>query len=119
MQNANLCQERPQEQGSRTITDTPSQHSAELGFAPVGTIERAAQRLDWTIAFGMRHNTPRESDPPRVTRASHLRFGRVGLRLPSISRICFVSVLAAGAVGAGIFMLTQPAWEKATTESTP
>ena len=100
MQNANLTQEMPQEQRSRTIPDTPSQRSAEPGFVPPGIIERAAQRLDWTLA---------QSYPPRVRPTSRLRFGRVG----------FVSVLAAGAVGAGIFMLTPPAWEKATTESAP
>jgi hypothetical protein len=130
MQNANLSQEIPQEQGSRTIPDTPSQRSAELGFAPAGIIERAAQHLDWTIAFGMRHNTPRgfegntnelaQPDPLRVPGTSRLRFGRIGLtRLPLISRLCFVSVLAAGAVGAGIFILTQPAREKTTVESAP
>jgi hypothetical protein len=130
MQNANLSQEIPDEHGSKTISDTSSQRSAELGCPPASTIERAAQRLDWTIAFGMRHNTPRgvegttnelpQSDPPRITRTSRLRFGRVGLtRLPSIFRLCFVSVLAAGAVSAGIFMVTQPAREKATAESAP
>jgi hypothetical protein len=123
MQNANLSQEMPQEERSRTIPDTP-RRSAELGFAPAGIIERAAQRLDWTIAFGMRHNTPRvegtTNELPRVRWTSRLRFSRVGLTpLPAISCLCFMSVLAAGAVGASIFMLTQPPREKATAESAP
>ena len=128
MQNANLSQEMPQEERSRTIPDTP-RRSAELAVAPADIIERAAQRLDWTIAFGMRHNTPRvegttnelsQSDPPLVRWTSRLRFSRVGLTpLPAISRLCFMSVLAAGAVGASIFMLTQPPREKATAESAP
>ena len=127
MQNANLSQEMPQEGRSRTIPDTP-RCSAELGAVPADIIERAAQRLDWTIAFGMRHNTPHlegttnelsQSDP-RVRWTSRLRFSRVGLTpLPAISLLCFMSVLAAGAVGAGIFMLTQPPREKATAESAP
>ena len=56
MQNANPSEERSEEQGRR-ISDT--QRSAEHGFAPASTIERAAQRLDWTIAFGAPHHTPR------------------------------------------------------------
>ena len=113
MQNANLSQEMPQEERSRTIPDTP-RRSAELSVVPADIIERAAQRLDWTIAFGMRHNTPHlegttnelsQSDP-RVRWTSRLRFSRVGLTpLPAISLLCFMSVLAAGAVGAGIFRL--------------
>ena len=128
MQNANLSQEMPQEERSRTIPDTPLR-SAELAVAPADIIERAAQRLDWTIAFGMRHNTPRvegttnelsKSDPPRVRWTSRLRFSRVGLTpLPAISLLCFMSVLAAVAAGASIFMLTQPPREKATAESAP
>jgi len=123
MQNANLSQEMPQEERSRTIPDTP-RRSAELGIAPAGIIERAAQRLDWTIAFGMRHNTPRvegtTNELPRVRWTSRLRFSRVGLTpLPAISCLCFMSVLAAGAVGASIFMLTQLPREKATAESAP
>src|SRR5262249_32170280 len=107
MQNANLSQGMPQEERSRTIPDT-ARRSAELGIAPAGIIERAAQRLDWTIAFGMRHNTPRvegtTNELPRVRWTSRMRFSRVGLTpLPAISCLCFMSVLAAGAVGASIF----------------
>ena len=111
MQNANLSQEMPQEERSRTIPDTP-RRSAELAVAPADIIERAAQRLDWTIAFGMRHNTPRvegtTNELPRVRWTSRLRFSRVGLTpLPAISCLCFMSVLAAVAAGASIFMLTS------------
>jgi hypothetical protein len=52
-------QQAAEEQGSRIPDVPPPQRSAELGFARASTIERAAQRLDWTIAFGMRHSTPR------------------------------------------------------------
>jgi len=123
MQNANLSQEMPQEERSRTIPDTP-RRSAELAVAPADIIERAAQRLDWTIAFGMRHNTPRvegtTNELSRVRWTSRLRLSRVGLTpLPAISCLCFMSVLAAVAAGASIFMLTQPPREKATAESAP
>ena len=123
MQNANLSQEMPQEGRSRTIPDTP-RCSAELGAVPADIIERAAQRLDWTIAFGMRHNTPRvegtTNELSRVRWTSRLRLSRVGLTpLPAISCLCFMSVLAAVAAGASIFMLTQPPREKATAESAP
>lgn len=39
------------------IPDVP-QRSPMPELAPASMIERAAQRLDWTIAFGTRHNTP-------------------------------------------------------------
>ena len=104
------------------------QRSAEPEFAPASTIERAAQHLDWTIAFGMRHSTARglqgttnqqpQSGPPRVARAPRLRFGQAGLpRLPLISCLCLASVLVATAAGIGIFLLTRSAGEKATAES--
>ena len=58
MQNANLTQKISEEQGSM-IPDMPLERNAKLGFVPASIIERAAQRLDRTIAFGMRQNTPR------------------------------------------------------------
>jgi hypothetical protein len=82
MQNANLSQERSEEQGPR-IPDMPPQRSAKAGFASASTIERAAQRLDWTIAFGTRHNNPRGFEettkqqprpgPSRLALASQVR----------------------------------------------
>jgi hypothetical protein len=127
MQQANPFQETSEKQGSR-LPDTPPQRSAKLGFAPASTIERAAQRLDWTIAFGMRHNTPRgleettnqqpRADPPSIARASRLRSSHArGPRLLLISRLCLASVLVAAAAGTGIFLLTHSGGEKATAGS--
>jgi hypothetical protein len=127
MQNANLSQETSEAHGPR-IPDAPPQRSAKPGFASASTIERAAQRLDWTIAFGTRHNNPRgleettnqqpRPDPPRTARASWLRSSRArGPRLLLISRLCLASVLVAAAAGIGIFLLTHSAAEKAIAES--
>jgi hypothetical protein len=127
MQNANLSQETSEAHGPR-IPDTPPQRSAKPAFAPASTIERAAQRLDWTVAFGTRHNNPRgfeettnpqpRPDPPRISKASWLRSNRArGPRLLLISRLCLASILVAAAAGTGIFMLTHSAGEKATAES--
>ena len=81
------------------IPEMPPQRSAEPGFAPSTIIERAAQHLDWTIAFGMRHNSLRgleettnqqmRPDPPGIAVAG-LRCGPAGKRrllftLPSVS----------------------------------
>ena len=127
MQNANLPHEISEEQGLR-IPDMPPQRSAKPGFAPASTIERAAQRLDWTIAFGMRHNSPRDleettnqqprRDPPRIARALRLRSSRAGgPRRLLISRLCLASVLVTAVAGTGIFLLTRSAGEKATSKS--
>ena len=127
MQNANLSQYISEEQGSR-IPDPPSQPSARPAFPPVSIIERAAQHLDWTIAFGVRHNSLRgleettnqqpRPDPPGITRASRLRFSRAGgCRLLLTSRLCLASVVVtAAAAGTGIFLLTHAADEKVTAE---
>jgi hypothetical protein len=107
------------------IPDVPPQRSAKPVLAPASTIERAAQRLDWTIAFGTRHNTPRGleeatnqqplPEPPRIARASWLRSSRAGEpRFLSISRLCLASVIIAAAAGTGIFLLTHSAGDKAT-----
>ena len=104
------------------------QGTAEPGVAPASIIERAAQRLDWTIAFGMRHSSPLglkgttnqqpQSGPSRVAQASRLSVSQAGLtRLPLISRLCLASVLVATMAGTAIFLLTRSAGEKATAES--
>ena len=126
MQNANPSRETSEEQGSR-IPETPAQRIPKLGFAPAGLIERAAQRLDWTIAFGMRHDAPLglegtthqqlRPDPPPVERALPRRSSRTGMpRLLSVSGLCLASVLVAAAAGSGIFLLAHSAAEKATAE---
>jgi hypothetical protein len=109
------------------IPEMPPQRSAKPGFAPSSIIVRAAQHLDWTIAFGVRDNTsggleettnqqPRP-DPPGITRAARLRSGRAGrYRLRLTSRLCLASVVVAAAAGTGIFLLTHAADEKVTAK---
>jgi len=111
------------------IPEMPPQRNAKPGFAPSSIIERAAQHLDWTVAFGMRHNTLRgveettsqqpRPDPPRIARASRLRSSRAGgRRLLLTSRLCLASiVVAAAAVGTGIFLLAHSAGEKAAAKN--
>jgi len=122
MQYANLPHEGSEEHGSK-VTDMPPQPAAP-GFARASMIERAAQHLDWTVAYGKRHSTARElekttsqrrrSDPPRSVRALWLRSNRAwGLRVLPISRVFLASVLASAATGIGIFLLTHSASEKA------
>lgn len=125
MQNGNPPQKRSEEQGSR-IPERSAQQSARLGFAPASIIERAAERLDWTIAFGMRHSTPdspeeitneRSRPASRIARASRLGSGGPDrLRLRLISRLYLASVLVGAAACAGIFLLTHSVDEKATAE---
>ena len=125
MHNANPSQKRSEEQGSR-IPERPAQQSARQGFAPASIIERAAQRLDSTIAFGIRHSTPhgpeeitheRPRPGSRIARASRLGSrGPGGRRLRLISRFYLASVLVGAAACAGIFLLTHSVDEKATAE---
>jgi hypothetical protein len=111
------------------IPEMPPQRNANPGFAPSSIIERAAQHLDWTVAFGMRHNTLRgleettsqqpRPDPPHIARASRLRSSRAGgRRLLLTSRLCLASVVvAAAAAGTGIFLLAHSAGEKAAAKN--
>ena len=125
MQDGTSPQKRSEEQGSR-IPERPAQQSATLGFAPASIIERAAQRLDWTIAFGVRHSTPhspeeitneRSRPVSRIARASRLgSWGPGRLRLRLISRLYLASILFGAAACAGIFLLTHLVDEKATAE---
>src|SRR5205085_12326616 len=98
------------------IPEMPPQRNAKPGFAPLSIIERAAQHLDWTIAFGMRHNTLRgleettnqhpRPDPPRVAQASRLRSSRADRPLLTFG-LCLASVVVVAAAGTGIFLLTH------------
>src|SRR5271155_3776568 len=110
------------------IPEMPPQGSTKPEFAPLSIIERAAQHLDWTIAFGMRHNSLRglqettnqqpRPDPRAIAGASRLRSSRAGrCRLLLNSRLCLASVVVAAAAGIGIFLLTHSAGEKATAKS--
>ena len=108
------------------IPEMPPQRSAKPGFAPSSIIERAAQHLDWTIAFGVRHNSLRgpegttnqqpRPDPPGITRASRLRSSAGRCRLRS-TFLCLASVLVAAAAGTGIFLLTHATREKAAAKN--
>jgi hypothetical protein len=109
------------------IPEMPPKRSAKPGFAPSSIIVRAAQHLDWTIAFGVRDNTSRgleeitsqqpRPDPPGVAKASRLRSGRAGrCRLLLTSRLCLASVVVGAAAGTGIFLLTHVADEKVTAK---
>jgi hypothetical protein len=105
------------------IPEMPPQPSAKPGFAPSSLIERAAQHLDWTIAFGLRHNSGLEEtttqqprpDPPGIAWASRLRSSRAG-RLLLTFRLCLASVVVAAAAGTGIFLLTHAEGENATAK---
>jgi hypothetical protein len=111
------------------ISEMPPQRNAKPGFASSSIIERAAQHLDWTVAFGMRHNALRgveettsqrpRPDPPRIARALRLRSSRAGKRrLLLTSRLCLASVVvAAAAAGTGIFLLAHSAGEKAAAKN--
>ena len=110
------------------IPEMPPQRRAKPGFAPSSIIERAAQHLDWTIAFGVRHNSLRgleettnqqpRPDPPGITRASQLRSSRAGMcRLLLTSRLCLASVVVvAAATGTGIFLFTHAVDENVTAK---
>jgi hypothetical protein len=125
MQNPNPPQKRSEEQGSR-IPERPAHQSARPGLAPVSIIERAAQRLDWTIAFGMQDSTPHgpeEITNERPRRGSGIaRASRLGSRSPGgrwlrlISRFYLASLLVGAAACAGIFLLTHSVDEMATAE---
>ena len=102
MQNPNHSHEISEEPGSR-IPDTSRQRSPGPGLARASIIERAAQRLDWTIPSGMPHGTPRglsRGGGPRLS----LIFG------------LYVSVLVVAAAGTGIFLLTHSTEEKAASK---
>src|ERR1700755_3167010 len=108
MQRANLSRELSEEQGSR-IPDMRPPHSANPALGPASMIERAAQRLDWTIAFGMGRNTPpslEEAANPQP-RVSWLKSSRTGgpWRLLN-SRLCLASVVVAVAAGTAILLFT-------------
>jgi hypothetical protein len=110
------------------IPEMPPQRSTKPEFAPSSIIERAAQHLDWTIAFGMRHSSLRglqettnqqpRPDPPGITRASRLRSSRAGrCRLLLTSRLCLASVVVvAAATGTGILLFTHAVDEKVTAK---
>src|SRR5947209_14825833 len=96
------------------IPEMPPQRSAKPGFAPSSIIERAAQHLDWTIAFGVRHNSLRGLDEttnqqPRPNPPGNPKASRT-------SRLCLASVAVAAAAGTGIFLLTHIADEKVTAK---
>ena len=119
------------EEAPKIPDELPQLGSAQPEFARQSIVERAVQRLDWTVAPQMLPKTPRgldhianeqpQLDPPDVSRASRLRFGRRagGTRLRLSSRLCLVSLLIAALAGTGIFLLALPSADKDVAESTP
>jgi len=119
-----------EEPGSRILDSPTPQGNAKPGLVGESIIERAAERLDWKMAFGTRHDSRRglegtrnqesQTEPARVARVLPLRFGHAGpTPLPLIFCLVLVSVLAVAAAGSGVFLLTHPAQENATAESVP
>ena len=106
-----------QEQGAKVPDEPPQGGSAQPEFAPNGTIERAVQRLSWPPEM---LKTPPGLD--EIVNEQRVGFGRRfgATRLSLVARLCLASLLVAASAGAGIFLFTHPAAEKAViTESTP
>jgi len=123
-------QQAAQEHGSGILDSPTTQGSAEPGFTRGSIIERAADRLEWTNVLGTRpdarrgleetRNQQSQTEPERVVRVLGLRFGCGGpASLPLIFCLMLVSILAVGAVGTGVFLLTRSAQENMTAESEP
>jgi len=104
------------EQGLKIPDEPPQQKSALPEVARSSIIDRAAQRLDWTIVSRTLHETPHGRDNVASEQPRPGPAGIAGLRLGA--RLCLASVLIAVPAGTGIFLLTRPAVEKAVTDST-
>ena len=99
----------------------PPQPSAERGPAGGSVIERAARRLDWTFAFGMRHDGPRINQQSLIAavRDRRLRFGSASsTRLLWVSVICLAFLLIAAA-GTSVFLRSYSDGERAAAEDAP
>ena len=105
------------EQGSKIPDEPPRQDSALPKVARQSIIDRAVQRVDWTIASKTLHETPHGRDDVASEQPRPGPSGIVGLGFGA--RLCLASVLIAVPASTGIFLLTRPAVEEAVTESTP
>lgn len=117
------------EQGSETLHSPRSQAGAELGVAQGSLIERAAERLDRTIAFGTGHDARRglewtgnqksQAGFERVARDARLRYGPARPTRFRLIGLGLVSVLTVAAAGSAFFWLKHAAQENATAQSAP
>jgi hypothetical protein len=123
-------QQAAQEHGSGILDSPTTQGSVEPGFTRGSIIERAADRLEWTNVLGTRpdarrgleetRNQQSQTEPERVVRVLGLRFGGGGpASLPLSFCLILVSILAVGAAGTAVFLLTRSAQENTTAESAP
>jgi hypothetical protein len=119
-------QQAAQEHSSGILDSPTTQGSVEPGFTRGSIIERAADRLEWPNVLGTRpdarrgleetRNQQSQTEPERVVRV----LGSVGqFSLPLIFCLILVPILAAGAAGTAVFLLTRSAQENTTAESAP
>jgi hypothetical protein len=124
MKNANLAPE------SSEILDAPTrQAGAELEVAQGSLIERAAERLDRTIAFGTGHDARRglertgnqqsQAEFKHVARGARRRYGPARPTRFWLICLVLVSVLTVATAGSAFFWLKRAAQENATAESAP
>ena len=116
-QTRTVCGAAVEEQGSK-IPDEPQQQDGALPeVSRQSIIDRAAQRLDWTIVSRTPHETPHGRDN---VASKQSRPGPAGIVGPWFgARLFLASVLIAVPPGIGIFLLSRPAVDKAVTDSTP
>ena len=116
-QTRTVCGAAVKEQGSKIPDEPPQQDSALLEVSRQSIIDRAAQRLDWTIVSRTPHETPHGRDN---VASKQSRPGPAGIVGPWFgARLFLASVLIAVPPGIGIFLLSRPAVDKAVTDSTP
>ena len=116
-QTRTVCGAAVEEQGSK-IPDEPQQQDGALPeVSRQSIIDRASQRLDWTIVSRTPHETPHGRDN---VASKQSRPGPAGIVGPWFgARLFLASVLIAVPPGIGIFLLSRPAVDKAVTDSTP
>jgi len=116
-QTRTVCGAAVKEQGSK-IPDEPQQQDGALPeVSRQSIIDRATQRLDWTIVSRTPHETPHGRDN---VASKQSRPGPAGIVGPWFgARLFLASVLIAVPPGIGIFLLSRPAVDKAVTDSTP
>ena len=106
-----------EEQGAKIPDQPPQQDSALPEVARQSIIERAAERLNWTIVSRTAHETlhGRDDVASKQPRPGPARIVGLGLG----ARLCLACAVIAVPAGTGIFLLTRPAVEKAVTDSAP
>jgi len=118
LRSVSMMSHRADEVHSAKIPDQPPQQDRALPeVAQQSIIDRAAQRLDWTIVSRTPHETPhgRDEAAHKQPRPGPARIAGLGLG----ARLCLACAVIAVPAGAGIFLLTRPVVEKAVTDSAP